>query len=101
MTKVALPDNLSVQQVLEHMLESVLITDPHQVILAVNPAFTKVTGYQPEDVIGKTPRLLKSGKHKPIFYENLWKAVNEQGYWSGEVTNRRKDGELYTEWLTI
>lgn len=101
MTKVAPPDNLSVQQVIEHMLESVVITDARQIILAVNPAFSKVTGYDPEDVIGKTPRMLKSGRHKPPFYEKLWQSVNEHGYWSGEITNRRKDGELYTEWLTI
>ncbi|MCG8124810.1 MAG: EAL domain-containing protein, partial [Candidatus Thiodiazotropha taylori] len=70
-------------------------------ILDVNAAFTRITGYTREEVLGKNPSILKSGKHDPEFYEDLWRSLIEQGNWSGEIWNRRKNGEIYPESLTI
>ena len=81
--------------------EGILVTDEKSVILRVNRAFTTITGYTAEDVIGKTPRLLSSGHHDADFYKQMWRDIVENGAWQGEVWNRRKGGELYPEWLTI
>jgi len=79
----------------------ILISDRHNTVLAVNPAFTAITGYQAEDIVGKTPRLLSSGRHDQAFYEKLWHAVKTTGMWQGEIWNRNKNGEIFAEWLTI
>ncbi|MCM3574218.1 PAS domain S-box protein [Mesobacillus subterraneus] len=71
------------------------------VIQKVNPAFTKVTGYKAEEAIGKTPSILQSGKHEKDFYRSMWEKINSDGYWQGEIWNRKKNGEIYPEWLTI
>ena len=81
--------------------EAIVITDADAVILRVNRAFTKITGYAAADVIGQTPRILKSGRHGPEFYRDMWNSLLEQGYWSGEIDNRRKDGVIYPERLSI
>ena len=81
--------------------EGIVITDVNQVIVKVNHAFTKVTGYESSDVVGKTPKLLDSGKQDAKFYEAMWHDLNTQGWWQGELWNKRKDGSLYLEWLTI
>jgi two-component system, chemotaxis family, CheB/CheR fusion protein len=81
--------------------EGILVTDAKQTILTVNEAFTQVTGYSAEEVIGKTPTLLASGKHDKEFYLEMWSRLQNQGWWQGEVWNRRKNGEVYPEWLTI
>lgn len=81
--------------------EAIVITDVDNRILTVNSAFTKITGYSAEDVIGKSPSVLKSGSHTRRFYEDLWYKLRTRGGWQGEIVNRRKDGELYSEWLTI
>ncbi len=81
--------------------ESIMITDAASNIISVNPAFTKVTGYTPEEVIGKNPRLLSSGFQDKAFFEVMWKSINSTGKWSGELWNKRKNGEAYLEWLTI
>ncbi len=81
--------------------EGMLITDAAENILRVNPAFTQVTGYRCEEVVGKTPRILKSGRHDQAFYEAMWKQIGQNGAWQGEIWNRRKNGEIYPEWLTI
>ncbi len=70
-------------------------------ILWTNPAFTQLTGYTAEEVLGKTPRLLKSGAHAESFYRHLWETVTSGQAWRGEMTNRRKDGSVYTEEMTI
>jgi diguanylate cyclase (GGDEF)-like protein/PAS domain S-box-containing protein len=70
-------------------------------ILRVNRAFTEITGYTADDVVGEKPSLLKSGRHKPGFYRALWDQLLRTGTWQGEVWNRRKSGEVYPEWLTI
>ncbi|MGZ5007883.1 MAG: EAL domain-containing protein [Methylobacter sp.] len=81
--------------------EGMSITDADQVILKVNKAFTRITGYSPEEAIGKTHALLKSGRHDVNFYSALQHTLKQDGYWEGEIWNRRKNGEIYPEWLNI
>lgn len=81
--------------------EGIVITDTGNRILSVNKAFTAITGYQPDEVIGQDPRILASGRHGPEFYAAMWQSLNYQGSWQGEIWNRRKDGEVYPEWLSI
>ncbi|MFA5825965.1 MAG: diguanylate cyclase [Gallionellaceae bacterium] len=81
--------------------EAMLITDANKNIMAVNPAFTEITGYAAEEVIGKDPNVLCSGKQTPDFYQTMWVSLNEAGQWQGEIWNRRKSGEIYPEWLSI
>ncbi|MFC4183972.1 putative bifunctional diguanylate cyclase/phosphodiesterase [Saccharococcus thermophilus] len=81
--------------------ESIIVTDVQNRILFVNPAFEIVTGYSAEEVIGKNPRILRSGMHDKPFYEKMWNNIKQHGVWKGEIWNKRKDGELYLEWLTI
>jgi len=85
----------------EQAAESVLITDTHGAILYVNPAFERVTDYSRSEVIGRNPRLLKSGKHDPAFYQHLWQTITSDLVWTGRLINRKKDGSLYTEDVTI
>lgn len=89
------------QQAVEYAASGVAITDPQGVFEYVNPAFERITGYSRDEVIGKTPRLLKSGKHPPEFYANLWQTILRGEVWQGEIINRRKDGSLYWEFQTI
>lgn len=88
-------------KVYENTAEGIMITDNHQYIRSVNRAFSKITGYSQQDVLGKKPNILSSGRHDAHFYEQMWKALNEQDFWQGEIWNRRKNGEVYPEWLTI
>lgn len=81
--------------------EGIIITDTAGIITDVNPAFCEITGYSREEVIGKGPRILNSGKHSSEFFDSMWQSIIEHGYWQGEVWNRRKNGELYAELLTI
>lgn len=77
------------------------ITDKQGNIIYVNQAFEKLTGYKIEEVIGKNPRILKSGQHDSYFYAQMWKTISEGKVWSGKITNKRKDGSSYKEKLTI
>lgn len=88
-------------KVFANSIEGIVVTDREGVILQVNPAFSDITGYPAEEAIGKNPRILKSDKHPPQFYEDMWQQLLESGQWSGEIWNRRKNGEAYPEWLTI
>jgi diguanylate cyclase (GGDEF)-like protein/PAS domain S-box-containing protein len=88
-------------RVFEQSGEGILITDARHTILMVNQAFTAITGYSEADVLGQTPRMLASGRHDQAFYRAIWEAISEQGRWQGEVWNRRKDGSLYPELLSI
>ncbi len=81
--------------------ESLMITDANGVIIRVNNAFTESTGYTPEEVVGKSPRLLKSGRHNEDFYRDMWKTLLSTGKWQGEIWDRRKNGEVYPKWLAI
>lgn len=87
--------------IVENFPRGLLLTDAGQRILYVNPAFTAITGYAPEDVLGRTPRVLSSGRQGPEFYQRMWQGLRENGAWSGELWNRRKDGQLYLEWADI
>ena len=81
--------------------EGIVVTDPEQKIMTVNEAFTRVTGYTAEEVAGKTPAVLASGRHDESFYQEMWEILKEKGWWQGEIWNRRKSGEIFPEWLTI
>jgi diguanylate cyclase (GGDEF)-like protein/PAS domain S-box-containing protein len=80
---------------------AMLITDRDGIILRVNPAFTQITGYSAEEVIGENPRVLQSGHQTQEFYKNFWNSIKETGKWEGEIWNKRKDGEIYPEYQTI
>jgi len=86
---------------IEHSAHGIVITDAEGVIEYVNPAFTRVTGYTPEEAIGRTPRILRSGYHDDAFYADLWQTIKSGRVWHGEFVNRRKDGSLYYEEQTI
>ncbi|GAB4401763.1 MAG: hypothetical protein OHK0048_18850 [Rhodoferax sp.] len=79
----------------QHSPQAVLVTDADGQLLHVNPAFSRQSGYPPEAVIGRNPRLLRSGRHDPAFYRALWTALNRSGCWSGQFANRRADGTIY------
>ncbi|RUM46058.1 MAG: hypothetical protein DSY46_01075, partial [Hydrogenimonas sp.] len=81
--------------------EAITITDANGKILKVNDAFTRITGYKPQEVIGKNPNILKSGKHGKDFYIAMWESIRKYGYWQGEIYNRRKSGEIYPELLSV
>lgn len=81
--------------------DAMLVTDANNVILKVNQAFTRITGYNAWEVIGKTPNLLSSGLHDKDFYNAMWDSINRTDAWQGEIWNRRKNGEIYPEWLII
>ncbi|MDP1871314.1 MAG: diguanylate cyclase [Gallionella sp.] len=87
--------------IFEFSSESMIVTDADNCILAINSAFTKTTGYLPEDVIGKNPRLLSSGRQSSCFYRDMWDQLNRSGSWHGELWNLRKSGEAYAELLSI
>ncbi|WP_237711193.1 EAL domain-containing protein [Oceanimonas sp. GK1] len=89
------------ERVIEASLESIVVTDANNRIVFVNPSFTHTTGYSAEEVIGRTPAMLSSGRHDAAFYQAMWNTLHEQGYWRGEIWNRRKSGQLYLEMLTI
>lgn len=90
-----------VAKVYEHSLEGIIIADSEGVVQMVNPAFSAITGYQPEEVVGRRMDLLRGEEHSDEFYENLWQALSTRGQWSGEYWNRRRNGEAYPEWLTL
>ncbi|MGM8061187.1 bifunctional diguanylate cyclase/phosphodiesterase [Vogesella indigofera] len=81
--------------------EGIFVTDASSRILRVNRAFTHITGYSEQEAIGQTPQLLSSGKHLPPFYMSMWQQLLATGFWCGEVWNRRKNGDIFPEWLTI
>jgi diguanylate cyclase (GGDEF)-like protein/PAS domain S-box-containing protein len=81
--------------------ESMIITDKNNIIIAVNPAFTLDTGYSPEEAIGKNPSFLQSKRHDEAFYQALYEELNNTGSWQGEIWNRRKNGEIYVEFIRI
>ncbi|MBE0558648.1 MAG: PAS domain S-box protein, partial [Proteobacteria bacterium] len=86
---------------IEQVGEVVIVTDTEGTIQYVNPAFESVTGYTREEAMGKTPRILNSGRQAPGFYQDLWKTISSGKTWAGRMVNKRKDGELYTEDATI
>jgi MFS transporter, NNP family, nitrate/nitrite transporter len=89
------------KNIIDHTAEGIMVTDIKGTIEKVNPAFTTVTGYSAVEVIGKNPRILRSGEHGEDFYKEMWKSVKENGFWQGEIWNKKKNGTIYPEWLTI
>ncbi|GGY31571.1 GGDEF domain-containing protein [Bacterioplanes sanyensis] len=92
---------LQAAKVLESTNEGVVITDANGLVEAVNPAFSRITGYREEDVLQHPVAVLKSGRHDQAFYRQMFQQLSEHGRWHGEVWNRRRNGEVYPQWLTI
>lgn len=88
-------------RIISHAVEGIMVTDLDGKIKMVNPAFTELTGYYDEEIIGNTPRLLRSGKHDKSFYEEMWKSIKNDGFWQGEIWNKKKSGEIYLERISI
>ncbi|MBF0166516.1 MAG: diguanylate cyclase [Alphaproteobacteria bacterium] len=89
------------EAVFKNVDTGIFVTDAEGAIVRTNPAFTRITGYESEDVIGKTADLLKSGVQEDSFYEEMWEKLRSLGHWEGEIWNRRKSGNIYPEWLRI
>ena len=89
------------KEVFDSTGQGILVTDPKGTILSVNPAFTKLTGYTEEEVIGSNPNVLSSGRQSKQFYTSMWSIIGEKGSWQGEIWNKQKDGTEYLELLTI
>lgn len=87
--------------IMESTSEGVMVTDEHGTIIAVNPAFTQITGYRADEAIGNKPNLLRSDHHVPSFYADMWKTLLAEGRWEGEIWNRHKNGTAFPELLTI
>jgi diguanylate cyclase (GGDEF)-like protein/PAS domain S-box-containing protein len=89
------------KSVFETTTEGIVVTDTDTRILLVNPAFTAITGWSAAEAIGQTPSMLKSGRYPPEFYADMWQSIREKGHWEGEIWNRRKNGEIYVQWISI
>ncbi|MDD2863702.1 MAG: EAL domain-containing protein [Methylococcales bacterium] len=99
-----LQENNAALQLAASVFESqqgMIITDAENKIIRVNKAFSEITLYSAEEILGKDPSFLKSGRQDESFYCTMWQGINETGFWSGEIWNRRKNGEIYPEWLNI
>jgi len=88
-------------QIYRHSRQAICISDMNNNIISINPAFTTITGYTAEDAIGKNPKFLASGRHDEHYFNEMWKVINETGQWSGEIYNKRKNGEIYPEFLMV
>ncbi|NOQ82248.1 MAG: bacteriohemerythrin [Methylophaga sp.] len=84
-----------------HSSQALFVTNANNDIISINSAFTDITGYSEQEVIGANPRFLSSGKHNAMFYQQMWEAINATGHWEGEICNQRKNGDIYTENLKI
>lgn len=100
-TREAEFDSQISSMVFHNATEGIMITDLEGDLLAVNPAFSRITGYDAQEVIGRNPRFLKSGVQDAKFYEGFWTELTRHGQWQGEIFNRKKSGEIYPEWLTV
>jgi diguanylate cyclase (GGDEF)-like protein/PAS domain S-box-containing protein len=89
------------QRVFDHTAEGIVVTDAEANIVAVNKAFTEITGYEEAEVLDRNCRMLKSGQQDAFFYKTMWASLTRAGVWTGEIWNRRKNGEVYSEWLAI
>jgi PAS domain S-box-containing protein len=87
--------------VFDGVAEGVVTTDAERTIVAVNAAFSKITGYSPEESVGRTPKFLASGLHDAQFFEHLWDSITRTGHWEGEILDRRKNGEIFPAWASI
>ncbi|PIC71179.1 nitrate/nitrite transporter [Sporosarcina sp. P16b] len=89
------------KEVFDSTGQGILVTNSKGLIVSVNPAFTKLTGYSEEEVLGLSPNILSSGRHDREYYNDMWHTLNEQGVWQGEIWNKKKSGEEYLEFLSI
>lgn len=89
------------KKIFDSTAQGMMVTDTSGVIQKVNESFTTLTGYHQDEVLGKTPSILRSGRHDEAFYRDMWKKIEDNGFWQGEIWNKRKNGEIYPEWLTI
>ncbi|SFC69049.1 EAL domain-containing protein [Pseudoalteromonas denitrificans] len=89
------------KKIINASLDGIMITDSAGTILQVNPAFTSLTGYEAQEVMGQNPNILSSGKHDEQFYDKMWEVLRRERVWQGEIYNKKKSGELFLEWLTI
>ncbi|MDG4549705.1 MAG: EAL domain-containing protein [Candidatus Contendobacter sp.] len=89
------------ETVFQTAASAIMVTDPTGIVQSVNPAFTTITGYSGDEAIGKTPSLLKSDRHDAQFYAGFWGALAETGHWSGEMWQRRKNGQIYPAWVSV
>lgn len=87
--------------IIDNALEGIVVTGPDGIIESINPSFTTITGFSAAEVIGRKPNVLNSGRHEAEFFAQMWHELNVNGSWRGEIWNRRKNGEIYPEWLTI
>lgn len=87
--------------VFESSYEGIMVVSPENIITKVNAAFTRITGYSAEEAIGQPTKLLSSGRHDTLFYQGMWQSVHEHDFWRGEIWNKRKNGEIYAELLSI
>lgn len=94
-------ESLRIAAVAFESQDGMMVTDANSVILQINHAFTEITGYRAEEIVGQTPRLFKSGRHNAVFYSEMWESIKHTGGWQGEIWDRRKNGEIYPKWLTI
>ena len=85
----------------ESSTEAIMVTDENNCIIDINPAFAHITGYALAEVAGKSPKILQSGRHNEAFYREMWREILNEGYWQGEIWDRRKDGEVYAKWMNI
>ena len=92
---------LLTDSVFKNSIEGIVITDTEGIIQKVNHAFSVITGFSSKEAIGNNPRVLKSERHDDMFYKEMWDSLKKQGQWSGEIWNRKKDGTVYPEWLSI
>lgn len=87
--------------IFDRCAEGIVVTDSRSVVLRVNQAFCRMTGFSIQDIVGKSPGTLQSGRHDKAFYRKIWRTLRKHGHWSGEIWSRRKNGEIYREWLSI
>ncbi|EEF24064.1 sensory transduction histidine kinase, putative, partial [Ricinus communis] len=88
-------------RIFENSGEGILITDADEKIVAVNQAFSSITGFASDEVLGETPRILRSGRHDKAFYEEMWISLKDTGHWQGELWDRHKDGAIFPKWANL
>jgi diguanylate cyclase (GGDEF)-like protein/PAS domain S-box-containing protein len=89
------------REIFNNTTSGILITDKDTNIIHINPAFSKITGYKEEEVIGKIPSMLRSDYHNKVFYDKLWKSLEDDNSWQGEIWNRHKEGQIFPIWLNV
>ncbi len=101
-THLILKNQLSMSaRIFESSLDGIIVTDPNTVIQIVNPAVSEITGYSAEEMIGRKTNMLQSRRYDKFFYQEMWNTLTETGNWTGEIWNRKKNGEIYPQWLSI